>query len=204
MQNFTSVKDAYNIQNLVNEALLMKKTPYADKHIGKNRTLGLLFFYSSLRTRLSTQKAAQNLGMEVMIMNVGADSWQLEMNEGVIMNGDKAEHISEAAAVVGSYCDIVGVRSFPGLVDRELDYSEQVLNQFLKYTGKPLISLESATRHPLQSLTDLITINEYKTVARPKVVLTWAPHVKALPQCCLLYTSPSPRDRTRSRMQSSA
>ena len=133
MQNFTSVKDAYNIQNLVNEALLMKKTPYADKHIGKNRTLGLLFFNSSLRTRLSTQKAAQNLGMEVMIMNVGADSWQLEMNEGVIMNGDKAEHISEAAAVVGSYCDIVGVRSFPGLVDRELDYSEQVLNQFLKY-----------------------------------------------------------------------
>ncbi|MEN9296738.1 MAG: N-succinylornithine carbamoyltransferase, partial [Bacteroidota bacterium] len=183
MQNFTSVKDAYNIQNLVNEALLMKKTPYADKHIGKNRTLGLLFFNSSLRTRLSTQKAAQNLGMEVMIMNVGADSWQLEMSEGVIMNGDKAEHISEAAAVVGSYCDIVGVRSFPGLVDRELDYSEQVLNQFLKYTGRPLISLESATRHPLQSLTDLITINEYKTVARPKVVLTWAPHVKALPQC---------------------
>jgi N-succinyl-L-ornithine transcarbamylase len=121
--------------------------------------------------------------MEVMIMNVGADSWQLEMNEGVIMNGDKAEHISEAAAVVGQYCDIVGVRSFPGLVDREEDYSEKVLNQFLKYTGRPLISLESATRHPLQSLTDLITINEYKKVQRPKVVLTWAPHVKALPQC---------------------
>jgi N-succinyl-L-ornithine transcarbamylase len=183
MHNFTSVKDAYNIQNLINEALLMKKTPHSDKHLGKNRTLGLLFFNSSLRTRLSTQKAAQNLGMEVMIMNVGADSWQLEMNEGVVMNGDKAEHISEAAAVIGQYCDIVGVRSFPGLVDREEDYSEKVLNQFLKYTGKPLISLESATRHPLQSLTDLITINEYKTVQRPKVVLTWAPHVKALPQC---------------------
>lgn len=183
MHNFTSIKDAYNIQNLINEALLMKKTPYSDKHLGKNRTLGLLFFNSSLRTRLSTQKAAQNLGMEVMIMNVGADSWQLEMNEGVVMNGDKAEHISEAAAVIGQYCDIVGVRSFPGLVDREEDYSEKVLNQFLKYTGKPLISLESATRHPLQSLTDLITINEYKTVQRPKVVLTWAPHVKALPQC---------------------
>ncbi len=183
MHNFTSIKDAYNIQNLINEALLMKKTPYSDKHLGKNRTLGLLFFNSSLRTRLSTQKAAQNLGMEVMIMNVGADSWQLEMHEGVIMNGDKAEHISEAAAVVGQYCDIVGVRSFPGLIDREEDYSEKVLNQFLKYTGKPLISLESATRHPLQSLTDLITINEFKKVQRPKVVLTWAPHVKALPQC---------------------
>jgi N-succinyl-L-ornithine transcarbamylase len=143
----------------------------------------LLFFNSSLRTRLSTQKAAQQLGMDVMVMNVGADSWQLEMNEGVIMNGDKAEHVAEAAAVIGQYCDIVGVRSFPGLVDRNVDYSEQVLNQFIKYTGKPIVSLESATRHPLQSLTDLITIEEYKKVDRPKVVLTWAPHVKALPQC---------------------
>ncbi|MEN9729751.1 MAG: N-succinylornithine carbamoyltransferase [Bacteroidota bacterium] len=183
MQHFTSVKDAYNIDKLVNEALLMKKMPYADKHLGKNKTMGLLFFNSSLRTRLSTQKAAQNLGMDVMVMNVGADSWQLEMNEGVIMNGDKAEHVSEAAAVIGQYCDIVGVRSFPGLVDREYDYSELVLKQFIKFTGKPIVSLESATRHPLQSLTDLITITEYKTVERPKVVLTWAPHVKALPQC---------------------
>jgi len=183
MQHFTSVKDAYNIDKLVNEALLMKKMPYADKHLGKNKTMGLLFFNSSLRTRLSTQKAAQNLGMDVMVMNVGADSWQLEMNEGVIMNGDKAEHVSEAAAVIGQYCDIVGVRSFPGLVDREYDYSELVLKQFMKFTGKPIVSLESATRHPLQSLTDLITITEYKTVERPKVVLTWAPHVKALPQC---------------------
>ncbi len=161
----------------------MKKMPYADKHLGKNKTMGLLFFNSSLRTRLSTQKAAQNLGMDVMVMNVGADSWQLEMNEGVIMNGDKAEHVSEAAAVIGQYCDIVGVRSFPGLVDREYDYSELVLKQFMKFTGKPIVSLESATRHPLQSLTDLITITEFKTVERPKVVLTWAPHVKALPQC---------------------
>lgn len=183
MQHFTSVKDAYNIDKLVNEALLMKKMPYADKHLGKNKTMGLLFFNSSLRTRLSTQKAAQNLGMDVMVMNVGADSWQLEMNEGVIMNGDKAEHVSEAAAVIGQYCDIVGVRSFPGLVDREYDYLELVLKQFMKFTGKPIVSLESATRHPLQSLTDLITITEYKTVKRPKVVLTWAPHVKALPQC---------------------
>ena len=183
MQHFTSVKDAYNIDKLVNEALLMKKMPYADKHLGKNKTMGLLFFNSSLRTRLSTQKAAQNLGMDVMVMNVGADSWQLEMHEGVIMNGDKAEHVSEAAAVIGQYCDIVDIRSFPGLVDREYDYSELVLKQFMKFTGKPIVSLESATRHPLQSLTDLITITEYKTVERPKVVLTWAPHVKALPQC---------------------
>lgn len=183
MKNFTCYKDAYNVPQLVSEALIMKKSPYADKHVGKNKTLGLLFFNSSLRTRLSTQKAAQNLGMEVMVMNVGADSWQLEMNEGVIMNGDKAEHIIEAAAVIGQYCDIVGVRSFPGLKNREEDYSEIILNQFIKYTGKPIISLESATRHPLQSLTDLITIEEFKTVKKPKVVLSWAPHVKALPQC---------------------
>jgi N-succinyl-L-ornithine transcarbamylase len=183
MKNFTSYKDVYNVPQLVSEALMMKKSPYSDKHIGKNKTLGLLFFNSSLRTRLSTQKAAQNLGMDVMVMNVGADSWQLEMKEGVIMNGDKAEHIMEAAAVIGQYCDIVGVRSFPGLKDRDEDYSETILNQFLKYTGKPIISLESATRHPLQSLTDLITIEEYKKVKKPKVVLTWAPHVKALPHC---------------------
>ncbi len=183
MYNFTSVKDAYNLENLVKEALLMKKSPNSDRTLGKHKTMGLLFFNSSLRTRLSTQKAAQNLGMDVMVMNVGADSWQLEMNEGVIMNGDKAEHISEAAAVIGQYCDVVGVRSFPGLQNREEDYSEKVLNQFIKYTGKPIVSLESATRHPLQSLTDLITIQEYKKVERPKVVLTWAPHVKALPQC---------------------
>jgi N-succinyl-L-ornithine transcarbamylase len=183
MYNFTSVKDAYNLDKLVKEALLMKKSPNSDRQMGKHKTMGLLFFNSSLRTRLSTQKAAQNLGMDVMVMNVGADSWQLEMNEGVIMNGDKAEHISEAAAVIGQYCDIMGVRSFPGLQNREEDYSEKVLNQFIKYTGRPIVSLESATRHPLQSLTDLITIQEYKKVDRPKVVLTWAPHVKALPQC---------------------
>lgn len=183
MQHFTSVKDAYNIPNLVNEALLMKKSPHADKHLGKNKTIGLLFFNSSLRTRLSTQKAAQNLGMDVIVMNVGTDSWQLEMMDGAIMNSDKAEHVKEAAAVIGQYCDIVGIRSFPGLKDREEDYSEQVLKQFIKYTGKPILSLESATRHPLQSLTDLITITEHKRSVRPKVVLTWAPHVKALPQC---------------------
>lgn len=183
MHHFTSIHDAYNIPQLVNEALLMKRAPFSDCFIGKNKTIGLLFFNSSLRTRLSTQKAAQNLGMSVMVMNVGADSWQLEMNEGVIMNGDKAEHVSEAAAVIGQYCDIVGIRSFPSLTNRDEDYSELVLKQFMKYTGRPILSLESATRHPLQSLTDLITIQEFKKTERPKVVLTWAPHVKALPQC---------------------
>lgn len=183
MYHFTSVHDAIDLPSLVNQALQLKKAPNAFRELGKHKTIGLLFFNSSLRTRLSTQKAAQQLGMDVMVMNVGADSWQLEMAEGVIMNGDKAEHVAEAAAVIGQYCDIVGVRSFPGLVDRQFDYSEQVLNQFIKYTGKPIVSLESATRHPLQSLTDLITITEHKTIVRPKVVLTWAPHVKALPQC---------------------
>lgn len=182
MQHFLSVKDAIDVQALVKEALLYKKTPYADKHIGKNRTMGLLFFNSSLRTRLSTQRAAQNLGLELIVMNVGQDGWGLEFEDGAIMDGNKAEHIREAAPVVGQYCDIVGIRSFPGLVDREEDYSEKVLNQFVKHTGRPIVSLESATRHPLQSLTDLITIEELKTKPRPKVVLTWAPHVKALPQ----------------------
>jgi N-succinyl-L-ornithine transcarbamylase len=183
MYHFTSVHDAGHLPTLVNSALQLKKDPNAFRELGNYKTIGLLFFNSSLRTRLSTQKAAQQLGMDVMVMNVGADSWQLEMKEGVIMNSDKAEHVAEAAAVIGQYCDIVGVRSFPGLVDRAFDYSEQVLNQFIKYTGKPIVSLESATRHPLQSLTDLITITEYKKVERPKVVLTWAPHVKSLPQC---------------------
>ncbi|MDI9878608.1 N-acetylornithine carbamoyltransferase [Flectobacillus longus] len=182
MRNFLSVKDAVDVQALVKEALLYKKTPYADKHLGKNRTMGLLFFNSSLRTRLSTQRAAQNLGLELIVMNVGQDSWGLEFEDGAIMNGNKAEHIKEAAPVVGQYCDIVGIRSFPSLVDREEDYSENVMNQFVKHTGRPILSLESATRHPLQSLADLITIEELKTKPRPKVVLTWAPHVKALPQ----------------------
>ncbi|MFN8357143.1 MAG: N-acetylornithine carbamoyltransferase [Spirosomataceae bacterium] len=183
MNQFFSVHDVHNLTSLVQEALIQKKVPFADKHLGKNKTIGLLFFNSSLRTRLSTQRAAQNLGMEVIVMNVTQDSWGLEFEDGVVMNGDKAEHVKEAAAVIGQYCDVVGVRSFPSLTDREKDYSEQVFNQFKKYVGVPLISLESATRHPLQSLTDLITITEHKTKPRPKVVLTWAPHVKALPQC---------------------
>ncbi len=183
MNQFISVHDVHDLKSLVQEALIQKKVPFADKHLGKNKTMGLLFFNSSLRTRLSTQRAAQNLGMEVIVMNVTQDSWGLEFEDGVIMNGDKAEHVKEAAAVIGQYCDIVGVRSFPGLVDREKDYADVVINQFRKYAGVPLVSLESATRHPLQSLTDLITIEQYKKKPRPKVVLTWAPHVKALPQC---------------------
>ncbi len=182
MQHFLSVNDVQDIQALVREAQIFKKVPTADKHLGKNRTLGLLFFNSSLRTRLSTQKAAQNLGMEVIVMNVGSEGWSLEMEDGVVMNGDKPEHIKEAAAVVGQYCDIVGVRTFAGLSHRENDYNELVINKFKQYCGKPILNLESATRHPLQSLADVLTIEELKTKARPKVLLTWAPHVKALPQ----------------------
>jgi N-succinyl-L-ornithine transcarbamylase len=182
MNHFLSVKDVSDLNQLVKEALIFKKVPTADKHLGKNRTIGLLFFNSSLRTRLSTQRAAQNLGMEVIVMNVGNDGWSLEMDEAVIMDGDKPEHVKEAAAVVGQYCDIVGIRCFSSLTDKEADYNEKVLTNFVKYCGKPILNLESATRHPLQSLTDIITIEELKTKPRPKVVLTWAPHVKALPQ----------------------
>ncbi len=182
MNHFISVNDVSDLNQLVKEALIFKKVPTADKHLGKNRTIGLLFFNSSLRTRLSTQRAAQNLGMEVIVMNVGSEGWSLEMEDGVIMDGDKPEHVKEAAAVVGQYCDIVGVRSFAGLTNKDDDYNEKVLTNFVKYCGKPILNLESATRHPLQSLTDVITIQELKTKPRPKVVLTWAPHVKALPQ----------------------
>ncbi|MFT4032959.1 MAG: N-acetylornithine carbamoyltransferase [Siphonobacter sp.] len=182
MKQFLSVHDVPDLPGLVQEALRQKQNPFADENLGHHKTIGLLFFNSSLRTRLSTQKAAENLGMKTMVMNVGVDSWGLEFEDGAIMDGNKAEHIKEAAAVVAQYCDIIGVRSFPSLTDREKDYKEEVINQFVKYAGVPIVSLESATRHPLQSLTDLITIEEYKTNARPKVVLTWAPHVKALPQ----------------------
>lgn len=182
MKNFISLHDVENVQELVQEGLKQKKNPFADQELGKNKTIGLLFFNPSLRTRLSTQKAAQNLGMNVMIMNVGQDSWQLEMEDGVIMNGDKAEHVKEAAAVIGSYCDIVAVRAFAGLQDREADYKEIVMEKFRQYAGVPIVNLESATRHPCQSLADLITIEEFKKTARPKVVLTWLPHFKPLPQ----------------------
>jgi N-succinyl-L-ornithine transcarbamylase len=181
MKNFTSVHDVNNIKTLVQTALESKKNPFASE-IGKNKTLGLLFFNPSLRTRLSTQKAANNLGMSIMSMDLNAHGWKLEFEDGAIMNSDKAEHIKEGAAVISQYCDVIGVRTFPTLTDREKDYQELILNQFIKYATVPVISLESATRHPLQSLTDLMTIREHQKTERPKVVLTWAPHPKALPQ----------------------
>jgi N-succinyl-L-ornithine transcarbamylase len=182
MNHFINLADVTDIKQLVALGRQHKEQPFANQHLGKNKTICLVFFNSSLRTRLSTQKAAQNLGMQVISMNVGSDSWGLEMAEGVYMNGDKAEHIKEAAAVVGSYADIIGVRAFAGLKNREEDYAELVLENFRKYAGVPIVNLESATRHPLQSLTDLITIEEHKKTAKPKVVLTWLPHFKALPQ----------------------
>jgi N-succinyl-L-ornithine transcarbamylase len=187
MTNFLSLADVTDLDALIRSGLAAKVDPFADQHLGKNKTIGLIFFNSSLRTRLSTQKAAQNLGMNVMIMNVGQDSWGLEMEEGVIMNGDKAEHVREAAAVIGRYCNIIGIRAFAELKDRDKDYREQVMHQFAKYANVPIVNLESATRHPLQSLADCITIEEAKARTplvpiRPKVVLTWLPHFKPLPQ----------------------
>ncbi|QKZ14426.1 N-acetylornithine carbamoyltransferase [Spirosoma sp. KUDC1026] len=182
MTNFISLADVSDLDALIQSGRAAKANPFADQHLGKNKTIGLIFFNSSLRTRLSTQKAAQNLGMNVMVMNVGQDSWGLEMEEGVLMNGDKAEHVREAAAVIGRYCDVIGIRAFAELQDREKDYREQVMHQFAKYAKVPIVNLESATRHPLQSLADCITIDEAKTKPRPKVVLTWLPHFKPLPQ----------------------
>lgn len=183
MKQFTSVHDVEDVVQLVKEALLLKSDPYSNQDLGKNKTLGLMFLNPSLRTRLSTQKAALNLGMNVMVMNMDKEGWALETQDGIVMNGTTVEHIREAAAVMGQYCDILGLRSFPKLKDREEDYSEDFFNKFISYCGVPVVSLESATRHPLQSLTDLITIKEtWKGESRPKVVLAWAPHVKALPQ----------------------
>lgn len=182
MKNFINIHDVDDVDVLVKEALYCKQNPKADQALGKNKTLGLIFMNPSLRTRLSTQKAGINLGMDVMVMNFSGEGWALETNEGVIMNGDKAEHIKEAAAVVGSYCDIIGLRSFPTLKDRVLDYKDHVINEFVNYAGVPIVNLESSTVHPCQSLTDVLTIEETKKVERPKVVLTWAPHLRALPQ----------------------
>lgn len=182
MKHFLSINDVTDLNQLITSGIAAKRNPFTDIELGKNKTIGLLFFNSSLRTRISTQKAAQNLGLNVITMNVGQDGWGLEMEEGVIMNGDKAEHVKEAAAVIGSYCDIIGIRSFAGLQDRDKDYAEIVFQQFKKYAEVPIINLESATRHPLQSLADCITIEEFKIKQRPKVVLTWLPHFKALPQ----------------------
>lgn len=182
MKNFFNVSDIGPLDKALAEALEVKKNPFAWKKLGENKTIMLVFFNSSLRTRLSSQKAALNLGMSPIVLNIGQDSWKLETELGVVMDGDKSEHLREAIPVIGSYCDIIGVRSFAGLQDRGFDYAETILNQFVEYSGRPVISLESATVHPCQAFADLITIEEHRTKARPKVVMTWAPHPKALPQ----------------------
>ena len=175
MRNFTSTEDVSDLKALINAARSCKIPDPLHKKMGQGKTLGLIFMNPSLRTRLSTQKAGLNLGMDVMVMNFSGEGWALETKEGVIMDGNKAEHIIEAAAVIGEYCDIIGLRSFPGLIDRDADYSEEILSNLIKYSGVPVISLESATRHPLQSLADLLTIEEFKKVEKPKVVMSWAP-----------------------------
>lgn len=182
MKRFTDVHSLHSLPDALQDALALKDDPWAHASFGARKTLGLLFMNPSLRTRMSTQKAAALLGMDVMVLNAGSDSWTLETRDGVVMDGGATEHIKEAAAVMGQYCDILGVRTFAGLQDREADYREDVMESFIRYAGVPVVSLESATRHPLQSFADLITIETTKKVARPRVVLTWAPHPKALPQ----------------------
>lgn len=182
MRNFITVKDIGDLKSAVAEALEIKADRYKYCELGKNRTLMMVFFNSSLRTRLSTQKAALNLGMNVIVLDINQGAWKLETERGVIMDGDKPEHILEAIPVMGSYCDVIGVRSFARFENKEDDYNEVIINQFIKHSGRPVFSMETATRHPLQSFADLITIEEHKKTERPKVVLTWAPHPKALPQ----------------------
>ena len=182
MRKFTCVADIGDLAAAVAEALEVKRDRFAYQHLGRNKTLLMIFFNSSLRTRLSTQKAAMNLGMNVMVLDVNQGAWKLETERGVVMDGDKAEHLLEAIPVMGSYCDLIGVRSFARFQDKTEDYEERVLEQFIRYSGRPVFSMEAATRHPLQSFADLITIEEHKRTARPKVVMTWAPHPNALPQ----------------------
>jgi N-succinyl-L-ornithine transcarbamylase len=189
MKQFISVKDVTNIDALVSKALAYKKQPLLDKQLGAHKRIGLLFLNPSLRTRLSTQVAAQNLGMEPIVFNVDKEGWALEFAEGAIMNGTTVEHVKDAAPILGNYFDILCIRSFPNLQDRSVDYSEHIIHQFIKYAGVPIVSLESATLHPLQSLTDIITIQESMALnpifksRKPKIVLTWAPHIKPIPQC---------------------
>ena len=189
MKHFISAHDATDINALVNKALAYKANPFLDKQLGTHKRIGLLFLNPSLRTRLSTQVAAQNLGMEPIVFNLDKEGWALEFTEGAIMNGTTVEHIKDAAPILGNYFDILCIRTFPGLVNKEEDYGEKIINQFIQYAGVPVVSLESATLHPLQSLTDIITIQETiaqsstKQNKRPKVVLTWAPHIKSIPQC---------------------
>lgn len=182
MKTYTNVKDLGNLNKAVQEALEIKKNRFGYKHLGTDKTLLMVFFNSSLRTRLSTQKAGMNLGMNTMVLDVNQGAWKLETERGIIMDGDKSEHLLEAIPVMGSYCDIIGVRAFATFENKNDDYQENILNQFIKYSGRPVFSMEAATAHPLQAFADLITIEEYKKTARPKVVLTWAPHPKALPQ----------------------
>jgi N-succinyl-L-ornithine transcarbamylase len=189
LRNFISVKDVTNIDALVNKALAYKADPFKHKTLGTNKRIGCLFLNPSMRTRLSTQVAAHNLGMEAILFNVGSEGWALEFEEEAIMSGNTVEHVKDAAPIMGKYFDILAIRTFPSLKNKEDDYSEQYIQQFIKYAGVPVVSLESATLHPLQSLTDVITIEEQMVVSggllarKPKVVLTWAPHVKPLPQC---------------------
>ena len=182
MRVFQNVEDLGNLKLALEEAAAIKKDRFQFQHLGRHKTALLIFFNNSLRTRLSTQKAAMNLGMNVIVLDVNQGAWKLETERGVIMDGDKSEHLLEAIPVMGCYCDLIGVRSFATFENRENDYEEKILNQFIKYSGRPVFFMESATVHPLQAFADLITIEEYKRTARPKVVLSWAPHPKALPQ----------------------
>lgn len=187
MTNFISARDARDIDGLVQKALAYKADPFKDKTLGAGKRIGCLFLNPSMRTRLSTQIAAQNLGMEAIVFNVGSEGWALEFEEEAIMSGSTVEHVKDAAPIFGKYFDILAIRTFPSLKNREDDYSELYIKQFIKYAGIPVVSLESATLHPLQSLTDIITISENEqqkgSTRKPKIVLTWAPHVKPLPQC---------------------
>lgn len=182
MKTFFNVEDIGPLDQALAEAREVKDNRFGYQQLGKNKTLLMIFFNNSLRTRLSTQKAAMNLGMNVIVLDVNAGAWKLETERGVIMDGDKSEHLLEAIPVMGCYCDIIAVRSFAGLNDRDYDYAETIVNQFVKYSGRPVIAMETATVHPLQAFADLITIEEHKATARPKVVLSWAPHCRALPQ----------------------
>jgi N-succinyl-L-ornithine transcarbamylase len=182
MKHFTSIKQLGDLKEALAAAAAVKANRFADQQLGKNKTALLVFFNNSLRTRLSTQKAALNLGMNVIVLDVNQGAWKLETGHGVVMDGDKSEHLLEAIPVMGSYCDVIGIRSFARFESRDDDYNEVILNQFIQYSGRPVFSMEAATRHPLQTFADIITIEEHKTKARPKVVMTWAPHPKALPQ----------------------
>ncbi|WP_035727368.1 N-acetylornithine carbamoyltransferase [Eisenibacter elegans] len=180
--NFCSLADVPNLADWVQLAQQFQQDPWQSADLGRRKTLGLFFFNPSIRTRLSTQRAAQQLGLELIVMNMGAEGWQLETKDGVVMDGDKAEHIRDAIGVMGQYCDLIGVRAFAGLQDRSLDYAEPVLEGFCQHAGVPILNLESATQHPLQAFADVLSIEAHKTKSRPKIVLTWAPHVKPLPQ----------------------